>query len=106
MSRQTPLLLNVPKSGVSKKTQLRILKKQFGIETWHTPGLEAPWIAVHLPSARRIGKNYGVKPDANCCECIMQVGRLMDEAGVTTYGKTERDAIRELCENVGITLQL
>jgi len=103
---QTPLLLNAPKSGVSKRTKLRILKKAFGIETWRTPGLECPWIAVHLPSARRIGKPYGVKPDGNVFDCISKVGRLLDEAGVTTYGTTERDAIRQLCHNVGIPLQL
>jgi hypothetical protein len=106
MSFRTLTLIDVPKQGVSKRKQLDILKREFGIETWHTPGLECPWIAVHLPSARRIGKPYGVAPGANCCECMMKVGRLMDEAGATSYGTTEREAIRELCQNVGIPLEL
>ena len=101
---RTPLLIDVPKTGLSRRQKLAAWKREHGIEMLHSAFRreEFPWLAAHLPSARRLG--YGVTADSDLFDCFSKVGRLMDEAGIAAYGRTERDAIDEVCRNCGIPL--
>lgn len=95
---RTMTLIDVPKDNKSKRTKLTELKNRLGIETHRCAGEDAPWMAIHLPSARKFG--YGVTETSDMFDCVSKVGRLLDEAGVCTYGKSEQDAVRQLCENL------
>lgn len=93
---KTPNLLDVPKTGLSRRQKIRAFKKEHGIETHCGSG----WVAAHLPSAREFG--YGCTEDSDLFECFSHVGRLMDESGVASYGLTEMQAIRAVCAVVKI----
>jgi len=101
---KTPLLLDVPKSHPSRKERIEAFKKLHGIETHCAKGEtddEYPkWMAAHLPSARKLG--YGCTETSTLIECVLNVARLMDETGIADHGKTEAEAIRRVCANVGI----
>jgi len=104
---RTPLLLDVPKDSPTRKQRLEQIKSLLMIQTHYCDGLpDAPWMAMHMPAARSIGKPYGVKPTDDMFECMWHVYRLLDEAGVVQEGKTERDAIRKLCDHLGLPLNL
>lgn len=99
---KTPLLIDVPRTGPSRRQKLAAFKREHGIETHHVPGAEDGWCAAHLPSARRLG--YGVEPTDDLPACAAKVGMLMDEAGIAAYGNTEREAIDQVCRNCGLPL--
>lgn len=99
MSRKTPYLLDVPKMAPSKKERLKQFCAENGIET-HNGNLGLPWMAAHMLSARKFG--YGVTEKSDLFDCVSKVGRLMDESGITAYGKTEREAVTRLCDGLGI----
>ena len=102
---KTPNLLHVPKDGPTRKQKLENIKRLFCIETSFFRGLDYnPWIAVHMPSARQLG--YGVGGTSDLFDCISKVGRLMDEAGICQQGKTERKAVRKVCERFDFPIQL
>jgi hypothetical protein len=105
---KTPNLLNVPKDSPTRKERIEAFRKLNGIETHDCGGScddEYPrWVAAHMPSVYTLG--YGVKDGMSLGECAALVCRLMDEAGYTAYGKTERKAIICLCDNLGIQCDL
>jgi hypothetical protein len=55
---RTPTLIDVPQSCKSSRAKLTETKKLLGIETHRCAGLDEPWMAIHMPSARKFG--YGV----------------------------------------------
>ena len=104
---KTPFLLDVPRDRPTRAQRLKAFKKMYQIETHYFAHLdldEFPWMACHMPSARKLG--YGVSAQDAMVEILFKVGRLADEAGITDYGKTEREAIRAVCENLGIPCDL
>ena len=103
MSEQLTLI-DVPKDSYSRKEKLEAIKNAFGIETHHCPGMEEPWVACHMPSARRIGKGYGVQATDDLFECVSKVCRLLDEAGVIQYAQTEREAVHFVMSEIGIPI--
>lgn len=103
---KTPLLIDVPKTHPSRKERMTAFKTANGIET-HNYGVDAEymcWTAAHMPSVYTLG--YGVKEGMGLGECASLVYRLMEEAGYCAYGTTEREAIRNVCKNVGIVCTL
>jgi hypothetical protein len=106
MSAKHPTLFDVPKDSPSRQQRLDVFKKQHGIETHRALGKpsEWPWMAAHLPSARSFG--YGVTPQSDLFDCVMKVGRLMDESGVASYGRTEAEAVEAVCKAVGICFSI
>jgi hypothetical protein len=102
MSSQ-PKLFEVQKDSPTHKEKLHAFMSANGIETFHSTGFtrdELPWTAAHMKSCRELG--YGVEPDDDIGTCFAKVGRLMEEAGYVAYGKTERDAVEKVCENLRI----
>jgi hypothetical protein len=88
---KTPNLLEVPKTGLTRREKIKAYKAKHGIETVRSEGCEPPWCALHLPSARKFG--YGVTDQSDFMDCVCKVGRLLDESGVMCYGETEREAL-------------
>lgn len=102
---KTPLLIDVPKDSPSKAEKIKAFKAQHEIETHDAPcNGDTRWVAAHMPSCRKLG--YGVTENSTMFECVMHVGRLMDEGGLTGYGKSEIAAVRELCSNLKIPCDL
>jgi hypothetical protein len=105
---KTPNLFDVPKDSPTRKERIEAFKKSNGIKTHNCGGFaddEYPrWTAAHMPSIYKLG--YGVKEGMSLGECGALVGRLIDEAGLAAYGKTERDAILRLCVQLGIPFDL
>lgn len=104
---KTPNLLDVPKDSPTRKERIEDFKKRHGIWTYHcyTPP-EAPWDAMLVPKAAESLKGYGVKPTDEPMEMIAGYCRLLDEWNLLVSGKTEREAIRTLCEHNGIPCEL
>ena len=90
MSEQ-PALFEVQRN----KTRLELVKEQHGIETYHTPGMDDPWMAI-LPSHSDKGKDI-MTIFADYC-------RLYDEAGHVGYGNTEDGAIVALAHQLKLPL--
>lgn len=104
---KTPTLIDVPKMAPSKYQRIKAFKEKHEIETLRAVGAtrdEYPWCACHLPTARTF--NYGVTPESDLWDCVSKVGRLLDESGVMSYGKTELEAIHEVCRVVEIECKL
>lgn len=93
-------LIEVPKDSPSRKERLDALKKAFGIETCDGGPSLLPnrWLACHMPRARKF--RYGVHAESDLFDVVSKVGRLLDEAGVTQYGATEREAVGKVLERV------
>lgn len=90
-------LFDLPKPAMPK---IEAFKIKHGIATHYAPQCEMPWVALHLRSAEiKFGENY-----ANIDKWYANYGRLLDEIGMTGYGKTEADAIIEACKSVGVTV--
>jgi len=89
-------LLEVPTDSPTHRRRLQIFKRENGIETCN---LKDEWMAAHLPSCRRF--NYGVTWESSLFDCFVKVGRLIEEAGYATYGKSEREAVQNLCVSLG-----
>lgn len=104
---KTPNLITVPKDSPTRKQRLESLKQSFGIETHFSKAFEIddnPWIAGHLPTARRMG--YGVTDKSDLFDCVAKIGRLMEDNGSLVEGRTEREAIHLLCKNLGLPFTL
>jgi hypothetical protein len=102
-------LLEVPKDRPSKRELLHDFMARHKIETSHCKGLpreDYPWLACLMPRARQLGRCYGVSETASLMECYSKVGRLLDDAEVTTYGRTEREAVEALCVANKIAFEL
>lgn len=105
---RTQTLIDVPKDSPSRQQKLNALKRALGIETHYAKHLareDLRWSACHIPTARKIGKDYGYDIP-NLYEAIAKVCRLLEERGVLVNGISERDAVRTLCENIGVPMQL
>lgn len=102
---KTNLLIDVPKTGLSRGEKISAFKKENGIVTHYSyPYDEMPWMAAHMPSVYKLG--YGVEDGMSLGECAALVCRLMDECGLTAYGKGELTVIRELCSKLNINFNL
>lgn len=103
MVMKTPLLIDVPKMAPTKRERWNAFKERHGIETHYCRGMEPdelPWVALHMPSARKIG--YGITETSSIGECFAHAGELLDQAKITGYGKNERAAIMDLFWNLKI----
>jgi len=94
----TPMLFDVPRTP----TRIEVFKVKHQIETRHSAGIRPEWCALHMPTARKYG--YGVTETSSLVDCLLKVGRLLDESGVAGYGDTEADAIVATCRACGITV--
>lgn len=90
-----PALLEVPADAPTHRRRLHIFKRENGIETHNCKG---EWLAAHMPSCRKFG--YGVTDQSSLFDCFCKVGRLIEEAGYAVYGKSEREAVHNLCDNI------
>lgn len=75
---KTELLFDVPKNP----PRIEAFKAKHQIQTHHSPGLESPWCATHMPTVWRKFSGYGVLPTDDLGECMSKVCRLMDESGI------------------------
>lgn len=105
---KTPNLLDVPKDSPTRKERIEAFKKKHGIWTYYVAGQpkECPWDAMLVPKAVEALAGYGVKPDTHPIELISGYCRLLDEWNLLVSGKTEREAIRTLCEHNEIPCEL
>lgn len=96
------MLFEVPKN----KTRLEACKEKHGIETLDSDESmgDARWVAVLMPSARQLG--YGLTDKSDFFEVWGKVCRLLDETGLSGYGKTEVDAVVAVCRQNGIEVVL
>lgn len=95
----TPMLFEVE----IKPRKVEAFKAAYQIETHYCGSFpENPWLAIHLPSARKFG--YGLTERSDLFDCVSKVGRLLDESGIAGYGDTEADAIIQTCKACGITV--
>lgn len=106
---KTPRLFDIPQ-GPSAKDKLDAFKSANQIEsrncgTGYKRG-EGKWMALHLPTGRRVGSGYGVSDTADLVECAMKVSSLLEDAGYVGYGDTELESVREAAKAVGIVFQL
>lgn len=105
---KTLTLIDVPKDSPSRQQKLDALKRALNIETMRSVGWKRedhPWVALHKPSVNRFSA-YGGNSSMSIPEAFAKVGLLLEESGVLVTGETERDAIRELCHNIGVPVQL
>ena len=68
--------------------------KEHDIQTHHAPhNTEAPWLAVPMKAAREVLRGYDLTDDeSSSLSAIMaRYCRLLDEAGLTFTGQTERE---------------
>jgi hypothetical protein len=68
--------------------------KAADIQTHHAPDIEdAPWMAIPMKRAREVLRSYDLTEAEKSSLPYMMVGycRLLDEAGVTFYGKSEEE---------------
>ncbi len=83
------------------KTKLELAKEKHSVETFHSdlPIEDHPWIACHMPTARRIAQQYeGVSVAAwSLPELFAGYCRLIEESGAEATGETEVDAVLALC---------
>jgi hypothetical protein len=106
---KTPMLFHMAAldRGPSPREKLIAFKKKHQIETWHCKGIvDDPWEAFHMPGCRQIAEAHGVDRNASLPEIVSHVCRLLDEAGLTNSGQTERESIRGLCAVIGIPCDL
>lgn len=106
---KTPNLLDVPKDHPTRKERIGAFKSKHGIKT-HNCGTswdESKWLAVLFTVAWKQFECYCENSDhPSLCDLIAGAGRLVDEAGLSGYGVTEADAIRNLCEQNKIPCDL
>lgn len=102
------LLFDVPKN----KTRLELVKEKHTIWTHCAPGIpvgedaqdDYPWLAVLMPKVWTLG--YGVKENDGIPLCFSLVGLLIDERGYSGYGRTEAEAVLDLCRKNQIMIVL
>jgi hypothetical protein len=100
---KTPNLFDVPKTHPTKAERLKAFMEANGFEANYCASLpEAPWMAVHMPSAHKVGEGYGTTDKSDLFDLTAKVGRLLDESGVADYAKTKYEAVRRVCINLDI----
>lgn len=98
---KTPLLLDVPKTHMSRYERVQAFKERNGIWTHSCREMrreDHPWCAMLVHRARKALAGYldHDEPD-DPISLIAGYCRLLDEWSLLVTGKTERDAIRRLC---------
>lgn len=96
-----PTLFDLPKDSPSRKQRLDAFKREHGIETHYCRGVDYPWLACHMPSAREIASEYD-ETIATLADAIAKFCRLLDECGALVEANSERQAVEQLCVNLGI----
>lgn len=92
---KTPNLFDVPKDRPTQKERLEAFVKQHRIFTY---GNKAHgWDAMLIEQARQFLAEYRGKTEGHPIEMISGYCRLLEEANMLVTGKTEREAIEELC---------
>lgn len=100
-------LLDVPRDRPTREQEIKAFKTAEGIETYRSDGIpEAPWVALHLPTARAIGKDYGLPETTTMIDYIAELCRILEEAGALVDGKGELDVLRKVCSNLNIPCNL
>ena len=106
---KTPNLLDVPKMAPSRRDKLKAFKAKHRIWTHKfDSGDEFPWDAILLNQSYAAVKAYCKEADPTQSDedfafnLLRGACRLMDEAEYAVRGKTERDAIEELCKQNNI----
>lgn len=109
---KTPYLFDVPKNGPTRREKLARFKSENGFQT-HNCGVQmvdkdwgGQWMAVHMPTGYIIGASYGVKPGDSLIAMCAKICRLLDDSGAVGYGRTEAEAVREVCHALKIVCPL
>lgn len=105
----TPLLLDVPKTHMSRYEQIRAFKERKGIWTYRSnlTRQDHPWLAMLEHKARQAAAGELDEGDPDdpislmACYC-----RILDEMGLIATGTGELDAIRRLCTQNRIPCEL
>lgn len=95
-----PTLFDVPKDSFSREQLIAAFKREHRIWTYNSKcggRDEEPWSAMQMLP--------GETPDA-MWERIGSRCILLEERGELVTAATEREAIKRLCENLGITFTL
>lgn len=91
-------LIDVPKDAPSAKERIKAFKEQHKILTHNSDSCpEAPWLALK-PRPEDEGKDM--------FDIITESCRLYDESGWCAEGKTQTEAIKQLCRNLEIKCNL
>lgn len=109
-----PVLFDVPPDPSRSRTRhLKEFKRKIGIWTHCTPfsTKDYPdyerWMAMLLPKNGKGEENYSdhrayTKGSDEPMEIIAGYCRVIDDTGRCEYGKTEREAIKNLCDGLKI----
>ena len=90
-----PTLFDVPKDSLSRRDRLMAFREAHRIWTHFCRG-EDPWLAMLLPRAEELAKQYG-SANFHPVEMMADYCRLLEEQDIIAVGHTERDAVRTLC---------
>jgi hypothetical protein len=101
---KTPNLIDVPQDRPSRKEKLEMFKEDHSIWTHGSPKFTGDdrWCALLVNVARTRLAGYGLTLEKTPMEMISGYCRLLDEADLLVTGKTERAAVKTLCELNGI----
>lgn len=100
---KTPNLFDVPK-GLTQKNRLESFVSKHRIFTY---GSRAHgWDAMLIEQARQLLFEYRGKTEGHPIEMISGYCRLLEESNLLVTGKTEREAIEELCRLNNIPFNL
>lgn len=105
----TPKLFDVPRDSPTHKERIKAFKVANYIETHYCKAFEDehyPWMACKMDAAKSIREPYRTSENNSLGAIMSDVCRLLEEAGVIAEGKTERESIIELCNNMNITCPL
>jgi hypothetical protein len=101
MRMRTLLLLDVPKTHMSRHERVVAFKERNGIWTYRSDlrREDDPWCAMLEHRARKALAGY-LKHDEADDPIALIAGycRLLEECGLLVTGVSEREAIRRLCE--------
>lgn len=104
--KKQPLLLEVPKSSPSRRERLEAFKAANGIEVCYLNGVECPFTAVHMPSAKAMKAELGDAFEDELGEYIWHYGSRLEDVGIVVNGNSEIWVVRELCSNLEIPCPL
>ena len=107
MEATFPFLATVPINKTRaelRQEEIDAWKEQHGVWTFHTSGMDEPWVAVCLPKAHEALSGYGLSPDelAKPIELFAGYCRLLDEAGLSASGETEAETCEQLAKQLDL----
>ena len=79
-------------------TQNDMTLNGYKIATWYSDGIDAPYMAINMTKALEMLDGYGLSDEEKTELPALMFGyfRLIEEAGLSGYGETEFESIRDL----------